>query len=77
MPNAARDLPLSFNGHAACVHVEPDCDGGWTVSTDVDGRSVASDYCPDWRSVERFHTRMQEWLRLAAAHGRARFSSAA
>ena len=76
MPTAARDLPLFFDGHSALVRVRSDGDGGWGVSTEVDGREIASDYCSNWRSVERFHTRMQHWLNTAALSG-ARQSTAA
>ena len=76
MADLARDLPLDFGAHSARVHVEPDNDGGWSVSTEVDGRAVAADYCPDWRAVERFRARMQQWLTMAAS-GKARLSPAA
>ena len=76
MPDIARDLPLIFSGHTARVRVLSDDDGGWDVRTVIDGREIASDYCPDWRSVERFHLRMQQWLK-AAASTQARLSTAA
>jgi hypothetical protein len=66
MSDAARDLPLDLAGHHAHVVVHADDDGGWLVSTELDGRAIASDYCADWRGVERFHTRMQQWLKAAA-----------
>ena len=67
MPDAVLELPLTFGRHSARVHARQDSDGGFTVSTEVDGREIASDYCPDWRRVERFCTRMQQWLTNAAA----------
>jgi hypothetical protein len=70
MSDAARDLPLQFAGHHAHVLVQTDEDGGWLVSTEVDGRQIATDYCPDWRAVERFHSRMQQWLKTAATQSR-------
>lgn len=76
MADLAHDLPLDLRGHNARVLVEPDDDGGWSVSTEVDGRAVASDYCSDWRGVERFQARMQQWLAMAAS-GKARLSTAA
>jgi hypothetical protein len=65
MSNAAVELPLNYRRHTARVHVRPDEDGGWDVRTEVDGREIASDYCADWQRVERFRTRMQQWLRQA------------
>ena len=76
MAEAAHELPLVFEGHAARVCARSDADGGWDVRTEVDGRAIATDYCPDWRSVERFHTRMQQWLKAASATA-ARLSHAA
>jgi hypothetical protein len=75
MTKTAHDLPLALDGHTARVHVREDQDGGWDVRTELDGRQIASDYCSDWRSVERFHMRMQHWLKTAAMQ--ARLSSAA
>ncbi len=67
MADAALELPLDIAGQPARVRACPDDQGGWNVSTEVEGRAIASDYCPDWRSVERFHARMQQWLRAAVA----------
>jgi hypothetical protein len=67
MSDAVLELPLSFGSDDAKVHARRDSDGGFAVSTEVDGREIASDYCPDWRRVERFRARMQQWLTNAAA----------
>ena len=70
MPDAARNLPIDLAGHDAHVLVHPDDDGGWTVSTEIDGRKIAADYCSDWRAVERFYMRMQQWLKTAVTQSR-------
>ncbi len=67
MAQDAVDLAVPFGHHEARIHVRPDDDGGWAVSTEVDGREIASDYCAQWRHVERFRARMEQWLKVAAA----------
>ncbi|MBA3270200.1 MAG: hypothetical protein H0T71_06775 [Acidobacteria bacterium] len=67
MSDAPLDLTVPFGRHDALIRVRPDSDGGWAVSTEVDGREIAADYCPDWRRIERFRTRMQQWLKCAEA----------
>jgi hypothetical protein len=67
MPDASVDFQLPFGDRLAQIHARPAEDGGWAVSTEVDGREIASDYCPNWRRVERFRTRMQQWLKAAEA----------
>jgi len=69
MADASVNLQLPFGNRVAQIHVRPDDDGGWAVSTEVDGREIASDYCPNWRRVERFRDRMQQWLNVAASSG--------
>jgi hypothetical protein len=69
MPDASLDFQLPFGDRVAQIHARPDDDGGWAVSTEVDGREIASDYCPNWRRVERFRARMQQWLKVAEASG--------
>lgn len=65
MSQEPTEFPLQLSQHDACVHVRPSRDGGWAVSTEFDGREVASDYCLNWRQVERFRERMQQWLHHA------------
>lgn len=65
MADGAKEFTVHLNRHDARICVRPGTDGGWDVSTEFDGREVASDYCPNWRQVERFRERMQQWLRRA------------
>ncbi len=67
METTTRELPLDLEHHTARVYAHADPEGGWDVTTEVDGRAIATDYCPDWRRVERFRARMQRWLQDAEA----------
>jgi hypothetical protein len=67
MESTTLELPLDLEHHTARVRVHADPNGGWDVTTELDGRAIATDYCPDWRRVERFHARMQRWLQDAEA----------
>jgi hypothetical protein len=51
-----------FRGHDACMRVTTDGDGGWRVSTEIDGRQIGWEHCPTWHLVEQLHRRMQRWL---------------
>lgn len=59
------ELPLEFQGHCAKMLATAAGDGSWAVETEVDGRPLGQEHCPDWRRVEQFRARMQNWLRTA------------
>ena len=59
------ELPLMLHAHRARVCAQPDADGGWDVTTELDGRPIGADYCGDWHRVERYRARMQHWLETA------------
>lgn len=65
MSDARRQLPLRFKRHRACLQVEPETGGGWTVTTYVDGRKKGTVHCCNWRHVEIYRGRVQEWLQVA------------
>ena len=65
MCDSLLELPLNLHSHRGRVCAQPDADGGWDVTTEVDGRKVASDHCGDWHRVERYRARMQRWLEAA------------
>jgi hypothetical protein len=51
---------ISLTMPTSCAH--PDANGGWDVTTNVDGREIGSDHCGDWHRFERYRARMQRWL---------------
>ena len=65
MSNAGRELSLRFKHHDACLRVEPENRAGWTVTTYVDGRKKGTVHCCNWRHVELYRGRVQEWLKFA------------
>jgi hypothetical protein len=65
MLTRATELPLAMAGHAARVLVTPLCHGGWRVEAVVDGRTLGWKEYANWRQVEHFCERVQQWVQQA------------
>ena len=65
MSDAPRELPLRFKHHDACLQAVPEKRAGWKVTTYVDGRKKGTVHCCNWRHVEIYRSRVQEWLNVA------------
>jgi hypothetical protein len=59
------ELPLSFEGHLARLVVTRVHRLGWHARAEVDGREIGWEHYPQWVQVERFRSRVQDWLKQA------------
>jgi hypothetical protein len=76
MVRGAFELPLAFDGHDAQLLVTHLPNGAWHVCTEVDGRVLGWEQFALRVQVDRFQTRMQDWLTQVEARER-RLASAA
>ena len=62
MSDTTFELPLNFDGHIARIVVRHLHNGSWHVCTEVDGRRLGWEQFTSRSQVERFCTRMQQWI---------------
>jgi hypothetical protein len=67
MPDTSFELPLKFDGHVARIIVTRLHNGSWHVCTEVDGRRLGWEQFTHRIQVERFRSRMQQWIAQAEA----------
>lgn len=65
MPATTIELPLAFEGHVARLVVAAVNGDGWYARAEVDGREIGWQHYTRWEQVERFRSRMQNWLKQA------------
>lgn len=65
MAESRFELPLRFKGHTAFLRTKPETGTGWLVTTHIDGRVVGRVHRHNWRHVELYRERVQEWLKVA------------
>ena len=70
MSHTTFELPLAFAGHAAHLLVTHLPNGAWYVRTEVDGRTLGWEQFALRVQVDRFRTRMQDWLSQVEASER-------
>lgn len=65
MAESRFELPLRFKGHTAFLRTKPETGTGWLVTTYIDGRVMGRVHRHNWRHVELYRERVQEWLKVA------------
>jgi hypothetical protein len=72
----AFELPLAFDRHTARLEVMQLQNGAWLVHTNVDGRVLGWERFMLRVQVDRYRSRMQQWLAHAEARERRLVSAA-